>query len=82
MTTISNETLMAFNDGELDAQAAEGVRAELSQSVDLQERLRRMQAVDELLRSSVRTDLGGTSRFTKLLEDDASAEQETQVQMS
>lgn len=79
MTTISNETLMAFNDGQLDAQAAEGVRAELNQSVDLQERLRRMQAVDELLRSSVRTDLGGTSRFSKLLEDDAGADQETQV---
>ena len=56
MTTISNETLMAFNDGELEAQAAEAVRAELNQSVDLQERLRRMQAVDELLRPSVRTD--------------------------
>lgn len=77
MTTISNETLMAFCDGELDAQAAEKVRAELGQNVELQERLRRMQAVDELLRSSVRTDLGGTSRFTKLLEEDAGAEQET-----
>ncbi len=69
MTTITNETLMAYCDGELDAQAAESVRAELERSVDLQERLRRMQAVDELLRSSVRTDLGGTSRFTRLLED-------------
>jgi hypothetical protein len=79
MTTISNETLMAFSDGELDAQAAEMVRAELGQNVDLQERLRRMQAVDELLRSSVRTDLGGTSRFSKLLADDASAEREGTV---
>ena len=76
MTTISNETLMAFSDGELDTQAAEMVRAELVRNVELQDRLRRMQAVDELLRSSVRTDLGGTSRFTRLLEDDAGAEQE------
>lgn len=77
MTTITNETLMAFNDGELDAQAAEMVRAELDRSVDLQERLRRMQAVDELLRSSVRTDLGGTNRFTDILNDDAADKRET-----
>lgn len=71
MTTISNETLMAYCDGELDTSTAESVRAELERSIDLQERLRRMQAVDELLRSSVRTDLGGTSRFTRLLEEGA-----------
>lgn len=76
MKTISNETLMAFSDGELDAKAADEVRAELGQNVELQERLRRMQAVDELLRASVRTDLGGTSRFSKLLDEDSSTGQQ------
>lgn len=67
MKTIPDETLMAYCDGELDALAAEDMRSALRTDPSLQERLRSMQAVDDLLRASVQVDLSVPDRFTNLL---------------
>lgn len=58
---------MAYCDGELDAQAAEQVREALRSDSALQDRVRRMQAVDDLLRASVQVDLAVPEKFTALL---------------
>jgi hypothetical protein len=70
---------MAFNDGELDAPVAEQVRAALATDVDLQERLTRMRAMDELLRASVKVELAVPDRFKTLLADEPEAAEATNV---
>ncbi len=72
MTVLPDETLMAFADGELDAQEAARVQALLLSSEALRERLRLLQATDDLLKASMTTSLDVPDRFASLL-DDASA---------
>jgi len=69
MTFVSDETLMAYADGELDATEAARVRALVQASEMLQERLRRFRATDDLLRASVSTQLDVPERFAALLAD-------------
>jgi hypothetical protein len=70
MITVTEETLMAYNDGELEPAVAEQVLAALQASPDLQERLERMKAMDELLRASIGADLSVPDRFSSLLAAD------------
>lgn len=67
MTVISDETLMAFADGELDAGEAARVRGLLQSSEQLRERLHRLRATDELLKAAVSTHLDVPERFATLL---------------
>lgn len=69
MKTITDETLMAFRDGELDAATAADVRAALETDAGLRAKLERMTEVDELLRAAVQTDLSVPDRFKNLLAD-------------
>jgi hypothetical protein len=73
MTFISDETLMAYADGELDATEASRVRALVQASDTLQERLRRLRATDDLLKASVSTELDVPERFAALLADGPSS---------
>jgi hypothetical protein len=67
MTVISDETLMAFADGELGAGEADRVRAMLQSSDSLRERLRRLRATDDLLKAAVSAQLDVPERFASLL---------------
>ncbi|MBU6155638.1 MAG: hypothetical protein KJS87_01790 [Alphaproteobacteria bacterium] len=69
MTFLSDETLMAYADGELDAAEAARVRALVQANDTLQERLRRLRATDDLLKASVSTQLDVPERFAALLGD-------------
>jgi len=79
MITITEETLMAYNDSELDAVVAEQVRLALQSDPELQEKLERMKAMDELLRASVKVDLAVPDRFKTLLAEEAGAAEATNV---
>lgn len=78
MKTVSEETLMAFRDGELDAAAASEVLAAVEADAGLRARLDRMKEIDELLRAAVQTDLAVPDRFKNLLAD-GSAKQASNV---
>jgi len=73
MTVISDETLMAFADGELGAGEAERVRTLLQSSDTLRERLRRLRATDDLLKAAVSTQLDVPERFASLLGGETSS---------
>jgi hypothetical protein len=79
MITITEETLMAYNDSELDSAVAEQVRLALQSDPDLQEKLERMKAMDELLRASVKVDLSVPDRFKSLLAEEADAAEASNV---
>lgn len=74
MNEISDETLMAFCDGELDANAAVTVRAALTESAELRERLQHMRDLDDLLRASIPADLEIPDRFKAALAETRSAD--------
>lgn len=67
MNQISNETLMAFADGELSGLEADAVRAAIENDADLCERLESMQRVDELLRAAFPAPVDMPERFEQLL---------------
>lgn len=68
MTTIPDETLMAFADGELDAFEAARIEGILRADVALRHRLARLRATDDILRAAVTAPLAATQRFSALLE--------------
>jgi anti-sigma factor RsiW len=67
MNQISNETLMAFADGELANLEADVVRAAVENDPGLRERLEGMQRVDELLRMAFPAPVDMPDRFEQLL---------------
>ncbi|MCE9523527.1 MAG: hypothetical protein K8S25_13985 [Alphaproteobacteria bacterium] len=73
MTRISDETLMAYSDGELDQEQAESVRVALDRDAALRRRLQSMQEIDEDLRAAFAPDLEMPDRFAKLLRPESAA---------
>jgi hypothetical protein len=68
MTTIPDETLMAFADGELDAFETARIEGILRTDAELRQRLARLRATDEILRAAVSAPLAATERLSALLE--------------
>ena len=71
MINITDETLMAYADGELDEHEAEAVRVAVENDSALQQRLERFQQVDELLRAAFPAPVDETDRFEELLREPA-----------
>lgn len=70
MTTVADETLMAFADGELDAGETARIEGILRTSPTLRQRLAQLRAADDVLRAAVSAPLGTTDRFATLLQPD------------
>jgi len=70
MTTIDDETLMAFADGELDASETARIEGMLRSSAVLRQRLAQLRAADDILRAAVSAPLDTTDRFADLLQPD------------
>ena len=68
---IDDETLMAFADGELDAERTEHVHEALASDAALRERLEALRGVDNLLRAAVAPSLDIPERFAQLLKPSA-----------
>lgn len=75
MIKVTDEMLMAYGDGELDTATSEKVRTAIKADKDLQTRLARMKAVDELLKAAIQTDLSIPARIHSALNGDPSAAQ-------
>lgn len=73
MTNLTDETLMAFADGELDEQEAEAVRIAVDNDGALRARLEELRQVDELLRAAFPAPVDQPDRFAELLKDTESA---------
>jgi hypothetical protein len=67
MTGISDETLMAYGDGELNPEQAEAVRTALERQPALRTRLERLQSIDEQLRAAFAPEVDLPDRFADLL---------------
>jgi hypothetical protein len=67
MTYITDETLMAYADGELDGPRANAVRAALRGDRKLRARLDEMQSMNELIRAAFTPELEVPDRFANLL---------------
>ena len=67
MSTITDETLMAYSDGELDERNAIVVRAALEHDDGLRARLQNMRNLDDVLRASFQPRLETPGRFAQLL---------------
>ncbi len=74
LNTITDETLMAYCDGELDVQRAAAIRAALEQDHGLRVRLQKMRDFNDLLRASFQPSLETPERFTPLLAEENSAQ--------
>ncbi len=67
MNKITDETLMAYSDGELSPLDAERVRAALAADADLRDRVQHIRDIDSLLRASIQPKLDTPARFTEML---------------
>ena len=69
MILISDATLMAYADGELDEARADAVRKALVNDPVLRGRLEKFQSIDDQVRAAFAPDLDVPERFTDLLRD-------------
>lgn len=71
MNRIDDETLMAFADGELEAEGADAVRQALAADASLRERLQALKNLDDVLRAAITPSVDIPDRFAALLKPTA-----------